>query len=119
MISCVVGFAASRRAGSSATALAVALLCVCAPALGAQEASESVAEFPSTFTSDGLTLHSTLARPRGMAGRMPVALLTQRDGGVFRLYQGQAEIGREVFRIEARAIESTVTFPTGGVRIAF
>lgn len=51
------------------------------------------------------------------SGSKPVVLAAQHDSGVFRLYQGTTEIGREVYRIEPRAIESMVTFPMGGTRV--
>ena len=47
----------------------------------------------------------------------PLTTEAQVDAGLFRLYQGQAEIGREVFRMDARTMESTVTIPMLGAHI--
>ena len=49
---------------------------------------------------------------------VPLAAQVPADAGIFRMYQGTAEIGRETFLETGTALTSTVTIPLSGVRIA-
>jgi len=48
----------------------------------------------------------------------PLAAQVPADAGIFRMYQGTAEIGRETFLETGTALTSSVTIPLSGVRIA-
>jgi hypothetical protein len=48
----------------------------------------------------------------------PVAAQVPADAGIFRLYQGTAEIGRETFLDTGSTLTSTVTIPLLGIRLA-
>ena len=48
----------------------------------------------------------------------PLAAQVPADAGIFRMYQGTAEIGREAFLETGTTLTSTVTIPLAGVRIA-
>lgn len=51
------------------------------------------------------------------AGSAVPARAQQADAGVFRLYQGGAEIGREVFRDDGTDLTSTITIPLIGLKL--
>jgi len=48
----------------------------------------------------------------------PLAAQVPADAGIFRMYQGTAEIGRETFLETGTTLTSTVTIPLAGIRVA-
>jgi hypothetical protein len=87
----LVGFVASRRGSGTTTAVlaAVALVCTTADGIGAQNQPSrpvelvtpaEVVETAYSFTRDGLTIHGTLATPRGAVGKIPVVVIVAGSG---------------------------------------
>src|SRR5437868_4121959 len=62
------------------------------------------------------------ARACGLCLSLSVAVClnaeAQEDGGILRLHQAGMEIGRETFRETGRTLETNVTIPMIGMRIA-
>jgi uncharacterized protein len=48
----------------------------------------------------------------------PLAAQVRADAGIFRMYQGTVEVGRETFLETGTSFTSTVTIPLAGIRIA-